>query len=268
MSFSKHNKLDTNIGICRLCGKQARLLESHIIPNAFFSRILKKNEGKGIVIPTEIDKPIHHSSESWHEKLLCEKCERYLNENFEYYSIQLLRGNGVTIHRNKNGIIIDRMDGTKFRLFVISIVWRAFHSTLTAYDQVKITFEQSEIFRHSLLLNEDIPQDIAEIKLNRLHDHDQEHGFDRATIRQLIISPFARRYKNKQVFVFIFEGFVIQIKIPGAHINRHKMTSGTIPSGQNQRVHIPNKQFSDIPELMNTLVRGYDKYRRGLTTIK
>jgi hypothetical protein len=68
---------------CALCIKRKELKNSHIIPYAFFHRILKNNQGRAIQYIDDPISNVEYTSNSWSEDLCCDLCERKMNEEYE-----------------------------------------------------------------------------------------------------------------------------------------------------------------------------------------
>ena len=86
---SEYSSRPMALGICRLCRSSADLCESHIIPNSYFRRIKRGNDGKLISFDDSTDGLVDQSIVSWSESLLCRQCEQKFSIA-ESYSIRLM----------------------------------------------------------------------------------------------------------------------------------------------------------------------------------
>ena len=109
---------------CALCQQTKPLCDSHIIPEFFYKK-LYDSEHSYFFVSTDPSKGAESRRKGIYEKLLCTSCEKQIG-SFEDYSSKVLSGN-VTIddsHR-PNWIVLRNLDYTKFKLFQISLLWRA-----------------------------------------------------------------------------------------------------------------------------------------------
>jgi hypothetical protein len=125
--------------ICKLCGKDEKLIKSHIIPESLWPH--RKHGGKQKVYsslskhyPKRSQKGIYDTA------ILCENCEKLFSPWDDYAQTLLLSD----IEKNyiiENGKIvcfeIKDYDYHKLKLFFISLLWRASVSTHEFFQGVK-----------------------------------------------------------------------------------------------------------------------------------
>lgn len=126
--------------ICKLCDSASQLQKSHAIPNSIFRRLFKANSGKAILLKTGAG-DIQYTNDSLATPQLCSKCERLINEKYEKYSIDILRGGRNSAIETSNGIIFSGIDANKLRMFFIAIFWRAANSTHAKYSGAVMPME-------------------------------------------------------------------------------------------------------------------------------
>lgn len=254
-------------GKCKLCNNDRELKNSHIIPDAMFHRILKANNGWAITFQDDTESRVKRSSESWSEHLLCADCEGYLNEEYEQYSISVLRNalNSVEISKNENGILFKNMLGVKFQLFLISIMWRAAVSSLEVYSKVELLPLWAEEIRNSLFNHRKIRTSLVDIKISRLHDK-TKNGFTQKNLKNILVSPFLRKHETNISHCFLLEGFFVEFFLPGLK-SKEKNKSGMIKPNKNILL-IPYINIFNISEVVSLLAIALGKHFIGKSTIK
>lgn len=247
------------IDICKLCKYQKEIKRSHAIPDAVFRRILKSSDGRAVTFRCDDDSPIRHSGESWWEYQLCQECEGLLNSKYESYAISFFRGHAGNVIKHERGITFNNVNSEKIRMFLISILWRAAESNVGAYSRVKMPGYFKEYIRESLLKQSHIPIIKASVEISRLID--RSNGFTMNSLKSIVISPFIRRNESKQYsFCFFFEGFFIEIFIPGHTMKYRKIN---MLSTTKRVVCAPYIDIFDIPEVVSSMVEGMRKYQEG-----
>lgn len=139
-------------GTCKLCLKEnVKLSESHIIPESLYDSIYEgKHILKNLSTIEEFTKKI--SQKGIKERLLCGDCEKLLNENYEKYGRFALNNMKMeTIGVDKRKVV--GLDYKKFKLFLLSILWRASVSKHLAFQNVSLGPHEEKI--RGMILNND-----------------------------------------------------------------------------------------------------------------
>lgn len=145
---------------CRLCGREADLLNSHIIPR-FVIRWIKKTSATGFLRGVEDpDSRI----QDYHEDLLCEDCEMVFSD-FE----REFASNIFYPHINKDTAIFEYEEW--LQKFVMSVSWRLIVSELSEVD------EMERYHRDAIYDAEEIWRDILDGKLSLDADPFTHHIF-------------------------------------------------------------------------------------------
>jgi hypothetical protein len=223
---------------------------THAIPNSFFAKILRKNNGKLVEVIDDKTSPISYSADSWSEKLLCFDCEQHISNTFEGKAIQILRGKLCSVVKTERSVVLKGIEKnfntSMLKIFFCSILWRSALSFNPNYSQVKLTSQLAEILRYSILNKVDIKEKDFSICLSRITDSIQG-GFTREDLKEMISSPFCRHYTSTGQFSFcyVLEGFFVEIFTPGF---KHKSldSRGVIRNGKNE-LFIPLLEVFDIP---------------------
>lgn len=120
--------------ICRLCKKEAKLRNSHILPE-FFYLDLYEEKHRTLQIAQEGEKIIQKGIR---EYLLCQQCETKLSK-YEKYAKELINEIPNFSRNDELGILYsENVDYTKFKLFQLSLLWRSGISTHLAFSQIDL----------------------------------------------------------------------------------------------------------------------------------
>ena len=139
--------------ICKLCKADTKLCGSHIIPEFLYKYMYE--EERVFVIPANSSKKVGIIQKGFTESLLCEKCEGQFSE-YETYVKLLLFGGKLPVKREMNfkeSFIMSNIDYRKFKLFLLSILWRASITTHWFFKFVTLGKDE-EIIRQMLLSKE------------------------------------------------------------------------------------------------------------------
>jgi len=180
--------------ICKLCLKNKPLCNSHIIPE-FFYKMMYDEKGRMLKLSTVEGERNLYKQKGIYEKLLCKACEQLINkfekhvkevfyDNMEYYKTD-----------NNNEIKIVNIDYNKFKLFQLSLLWRASISKDAFFENVNLGPHENKI--RLMLLNEK-PGDIHEYGCIIVGLSTQEFGsFD------AIMKPEQGRIEGHRTYRFI-----------------------------------------------------------------
>lgn len=250
------------ISKCALCLQFKDLRRSHAIPDSVFKVIFRKNNGKAISFETDEVSPVTYSTDSWWEHQLCDCCERHLNLSYETYSLSAIRGKKGRVVKSELGVSISGVDALKLQLFFSSILWRAGKSKNDAYKKVRIPDDLDEILRSHILAQSRIPLRKLTVRVSRLIDRSIDGAFSMDVLRNIVCTPFVRRISlDSFVYCFLFEGFFIELFVPGYRFN--KTSEFGVINPKNKILMIPYIDIFDIPEFVDALLMGYKKNKEG-----
>jgi hypothetical protein len=138
---------------CALCKSNAPLQKSHIIPEFFFTQLYDQIH-RFQVVPINPSESESFKQKGLREELLCSICEQKISR-WEKYTKEVF-GDGVGLHIEQNGRIfkLSNLDYRKFRLFLLSLLWRMGVSNLEFFSLADLGDKHCEILRLALL-NED-----------------------------------------------------------------------------------------------------------------
>lgn len=127
--------------ICRLCGKETELCNSHIIPKFIFDYIKNMSITGGIRMTTN---PNRRLEDGLKIKFLCKDCEEKFSKYEKYFKEnvfnKIIDKNDFTVDTNDNNI----------RFFILSISWRVLKYT---YETDKEMFDDLTDYEKSIIEN-------------------------------------------------------------------------------------------------------------------
>lgn len=179
--------------ICKLCLQDKKLLtKSHIIPNFMYKGITDEKGRLFVLDTTRPEKKQVIQSGAYEANILCHECDNEILSGFETYANNHFYSKDYNAHndkfqqiRNPDGACFTRcadIDYTKFKLFLMSILWRISISTYKQFTNFKLESEPEENLRKALLegnplatddfacfvsthaLDEDVPTDLVIVK--------------------------------------------------------------------------------------------------------
>jgi hypothetical protein len=106
------------------------------------------------VLTTQPDSRDRIEQSGIREKLLCRECEQSLSKH-EHYASLVFKGGVPGMDGGREGSIVwaNGIDYPRFKLFLISLLWRAGASKLGFFEHVKLGHHQERL-RHMLINND------------------------------------------------------------------------------------------------------------------
>ena len=134
---------------CALCLQDVELRRSHIIPE-FLYETLYDDKHRLQVLSIIPDQSNWREQKGLRERLLCNTCEQRLSV-WERYASLVLKGGIELIYRTEGNLVhIADLDYAQFKLFQISVLWRAGVSSLPFFENVQLG-KHAETLRRLLL---------------------------------------------------------------------------------------------------------------------
>lgn len=196
---------------CKLCNTGDDLQNSHIIPNFVYKPIYAEHRARGIKHPAyELSRENMDLSGTkrtiiqtgLNEKLLCRQCEQLLNDKYEKYFHRLwFKKNTLPENISPGSVIqLSGLDYHKFKLFHLSILFRASVSSLPEFRQVDLGPHEDTV-RGMLLDNNPGRESQYVILAHAITSDDHKINFN------FITSPFKTRQSNGSIsYGFCFGG--------------------------------------------------------------
>ncbi len=109
---------------CALCQQSKILCDSHIIPEFLYNKLYDQKHSY-FFATTDPSERAKLRRRGIYEKLLCKSCESFISR-FETYAKKIFAGNVKIDNSNSSRwIVLQDLDYEKFKLFQISLLWRA-----------------------------------------------------------------------------------------------------------------------------------------------
>lgn len=123
--------------ICRLCQKPKTLCKSHIIPE-FLYKSLYESKRQHHFIQVSGSYNIRKWQKGFKERLLCKECEAMLCKWESYAAKVIYGGIEIEVEPLPDAIIFRNVDYAIFKLFELSLIWRAGISSLPQFAKVAL----------------------------------------------------------------------------------------------------------------------------------
>jgi len=183
--------------ICKLCKSEKPLKKSHIIPEFIYSSLYDEKH-RFYEISLEENKRNNFLQKGIREPLLCGDCEQLFSKYERYTSLLLKGGFPLKVRNEGRFVYFKGIEYTKFKLFSLSILWRASASSLEVFSEVKLG-PHEEILRRMLLAGDPGEEHLYPfILLPIIHDS--------AGLDALIVSPTRTRLDGHCAYHFLFGG--------------------------------------------------------------
>lgn len=242
------------------------MCDSHALPNSAFKYIFRQSEGKAVVLTDDSQTPIKTSSDSWSDYLLCLVCEKKLNDEFDQYGIAVFRAEKGNAKIIDEGVSFSDVDKQRLRMFFLSLLWRISISPHDSYRNIDLPYALEEELRGALFEGRKIRGSLCAVAIYRLRDSTKTSGFSQEALREIIASPFTRKYQNGQVSIcFLFFGYLVEIYISKL-LAKYFSRSGII-GGEGTIFLAPYQEILDVPEIVSILAKAIQKHDVGLSII-
>lgn len=131
-----------NMGICKYCGQEKKLIKAHIIPKNFY---IARKEDRYLLINSKTRKYAYKQNGGYDSNILCGDCDNNILGEFDKEGYRVLFGDFNKyqyVHTYPQGKIYqldsNNFDYTKLRNFFISILWRASISQLEEWSHINL----------------------------------------------------------------------------------------------------------------------------------
>ncbi len=213
--------------ICNLCLKDKKLQsKSHIVPQFMYGQI-KGNEGYFHKIRKDTFKEYSSGRsirEFWtgeyESDILCANCDKlilgsryedYAAKVYQLFDDKLTTFQDITIHdyKNENGVagkLLQKIDYTRFKLFLLSMLWRASIAKRDLFQQVKLGNIHNEALRMMIYDGdpkelEDYPCFIGDI------------GLDNPVLKGTMLPPKKIKINGNISYVFMISGLIYRFTV-------------------------------------------------------
>lgn len=232
-------------GKCKLCGnKRPLLIKSHIIPEFMYSGLFDKDHKLNLLSPAQYvngnKKVIRPSSGEYEGGILCQKCDNDVIGQYETYARQALFGGMLPPEeapvfqdiRTPNGIKTrcSNISYKKFKLFLLSILWRASISKRPFFKEVKLGPHEDRI--RQMIFNGD----------PKAYDEYPVVFFtflnDRSIPPDLVGQPGINRTEKGISYIFIIGGITYVFHVSNHSIPPMFLSYTLLPTNEMTLLHI------------------------------
>lgn len=188
------------LGNCRLCHQLRPLQDSHILPECVF-RPAYDITHTAIQIDIDQSKKFKQQKGFW-ERLLCKECEGIFNKWETYFCriwfhpTQRLR----PLLLENNIVTIPGIQYTIFKLFHLSIIWRAGICSRPEFKNVRLGTQEEKIRKRLLANDPGDPDDYTMFGI-AIRETETKNFQDK-----LLRAPEASRYHGHYVYNILFGG--------------------------------------------------------------
>lgn len=183
--------------VCKLCQQDRKLCNSHIIPE-FFYKALYDEKHRFIAYADDPNQKNEVLQLGIREELLCEDCEQILNKH-ETYAKQVLYDGLHAQHDDRpDAFVFQGLEYDKFKLFQLSILWRAGISTLAGFRAVTLGPHAETIRKMLIAQNPGEPYQYGCVMFFTRTDMEVE--------QYIMMMPRAAKFVSHRGFLFLFGG--------------------------------------------------------------
>jgi len=245
---------------CKLCLQPRELRQSHIIPEFLFA---PGYDEKHRLLEIRADSPSHRRPQKgWRERLLCSTCEGFINDNFERPISRIwsqLIPESIPASHDRLGLV--NVPYAPFKLFHLSILWRASVATGRAWEPVRLGQRHEERLR-AMLLAQDPGPPLSYPFLGNVMTGPASRDVALGTA----MAPTSGRFGGARVYMFIYGGcswhFIVSAHAAFPENPFIPSQTGTMVLGV--RDLTTNKAF-DKHMRAHVVSRAQAKKRRGAT---
>lgn len=140
------------VGNCKLCQQEKTLSRSHIIPE-FMHLDLYDEKNRFLMVESDPDAGERYMQKGEREFLLCDTCESQLAK-YETYSAPIVKSLlNLEAESTSDSYIVKDVDYQIFKLFQMSLIWRASVASIVMFRDVSLDFHEDSL--RSMILSED-----------------------------------------------------------------------------------------------------------------
>jgi len=236
---------------CKLCLKESDLCNSHIIPEFLYKSVYDE-KNRMLMISDNSETSNIPYQKGLRERLLCKNCESKLSK-YEKYAKESMYGGIVIKVRKVNFGLEIIVDYKSFKIFQMSILWRASISSHDFFANVSLGYPHEERMRK--MIYEENP------------GRQYEYGCLVITsfkyiekIQKFITMPEKFHYMGHWAYRFVMGG-VLWIYFVSSHSK--KLPHNEIFLTENGLFRVFNNQSRVIPFIKDVFIKLHSEKREG-----
>ncbi|MEX0805536.1 MAG: hypothetical protein WD688_19785 [Candidatus Binatia bacterium] len=225
---------------CKLCGEAKKLCEqSHIIPNFMYQDLFdEKNRMHAIRIKeSKINRLGSRQTGEFDKYILCHSCDNETLGKLDTYASLVLYEGYPKISRRCEGpdgmkyTYFAEIDYARFKLFLLSVLWRAGISERPLFHEVKLGPHEERV--RGMLLNGDPGEQLKYPCLIMTYRHLEEYPGD------IVTQPSRSRVNGGHIYKFLIGGMIYIFFISQHAIPRTLVDVAINPKGEMKIIHSP-----------------------------
>lgn len=226
------------IGTCKLCLKQpTELCNSHIIPEFNYKPCYDENH-RFFRLSTKGPKNKSFAQKGYREHLLCQDCETKFSR-WESYAKQILMDGGLEAANKFDwGYEFHGVDYSKFKLYLLSVLWRMGVSSLDMFEMVTLG-KHEEKMRLALMADDPLDEHVYPVLFVAVI-------LDGRFISDFIIPPSTAMNGSIHLYRCVISGILYTFCVGSHRIEKHMEDFAIHRDGV---LKIPVMNLQDIPYL-------------------
>lgn len=191
--------------VCRLCKKEVQLIrQSHIIPKFMYKGIYEKSKKLVEVNLWKTHEPKFRPTPTYDEYILCKKCDNEVLGRLETYAADVFfERTDLDFERVSEGgvtsLIVKNVDYKKFKLFLLSILWRASISKQELFKEIDLGRKHEETIR--AMIYENNPGEADEFPVCVFGIRSREN-----LMLRTVVQPRRLKYELNTSYMFFING--------------------------------------------------------------
>ena len=238
--------------LCKLCMEEKQLVKkSHIIPDCMYRNFSDEHNSYVEVLPEELldqnSLSRRRRSGIYEGDILCKNCETIISK-FESYGCPILYSEGTlnpkiainakhfTTNKGKTFSTLENLDYTKFKLFLLSIIWRCSISNRVEFASVKLSPGHEETLRQMILTGD----------AKSIRDYPIIFSYLKNDLKssEILIPPHKVRRDYFNTYRFVITRFIFDFYITEGKSIMNSLEEATLkPSGSVLIFHFDTKDY-------------------------
>lgn len=232
--------------ICQLCLQDKKLCKkSHIIPDFMHQELFDEKHRLVKFDPSMPNSNYDVPTGEYEGNILCEDCDNRVIGQYESYTKMVLYGGKLAIkiqgYHKPDGlefIQVTGLDYQKFKLFQLSLLWKASISNRPFFDSVRLGPYEDKL--RNMILNEDPgPSSFFPCIITSLRKYN-------TSSMQIIASPKKVRLDKKIGYNFLVSGMNYIYKITENETKDWIMEAVINENGEMKIPHVPEDKANEI----------------------
>jgi len=232
--------LGTMIGKCKLCGEEKELCkQSHIIPNFMYQDLFDETNRMHAIQRKEgaLQKRGYRQTGEYEKDILCHSCDNEALGKLDRYASLILYDGYPKICENRTGLdgmtytYCAEIDYVQFKLFLLSVLWRASISQRALFAEVQLGPHEERIRR--MLLNGEPGDQLKYPCLIMTYLHLKKYPGD------VVAQPSRARVNAGYVYKFLIGGMLYLFFISKYIIPEGLKDFSINPKGEMKIIHSP-----------------------------